>query len=83
LLAAAARLVTVGAGTETRFLLARNDLMIGDADVVVAVRDHSITRGGTVAALAFNGRRRPVITLDVVARRTSLDAGIGSDTPIL
>ncbi|MCX4094555.1 hypothetical protein [Nocardia sp. alder85J] len=56
---------------------------IGDADVVIAVRDRRITRGGTVATLAYNARRRPVITVDVTTRRTSIDTGTGSDLPAL
>ncbi|WP_067665655.1 NADAR family protein [Nocardia miyunensis] len=81
LLDAAARVVTVGTTAEKRFLFARNEILIGDADVVIAVRDRRITSGGTVAALAYNARRRPVITLDVITRRTSIDMGIGSDLP--
>jgi len=83
LLSVAARVVTLGASAEKRFLFARNEVMIGDADVVIAVRDRRITRGGTAAALEYNARRRPVITLDVLTRRTSIDIGIGSDLPML
>lgn len=82
LLDTAARVVTLGATAQKRFLFARNEILIGDADVIIAVRDRRITRGGTVAALAYNARRRPVITLDVITRRTSIDAGIGSDLPV-
>ena len=48
--------------------------MLSDADVVIAVRDPRITTGGTVAALRELAGRRQVITVDVVARTTTISA---------
>lgn len=68
------RRVTVGGRAAKTLLHERNALMLCDADVVIAVRDPEITAGGTVAALRDIGRRRPIITVDVVARRTTIAA---------
>ncbi|GAB2635311.1 hypothetical protein ABI214_25195 [Prescottella soli] len=49
--------------------------MLADSDVVISVRDPRITTGGTVAALREPAARRPVITIDVVARVTTIASG--------
>ncbi|GBF17426.1 hypothetical protein Br6_04832 [Rhodococcus sp. Br-6] len=74
LLALAHRQVMVGGRLEKRFFHDRNALMLADSDVVIAVRDPRISTGGTVSALRELGRRRPVITIDVAARATTIAA---------
>lgn len=74
LLALASRRVTVGGRPDKRFDHDRSALMLSDADVVVAVRDPRVTIGGTVAALRELAGRRRVITVDVVARSTTISA---------
>lgn len=66
------RRVMVGGRLEKRFFHDRNALMLADAEVVIAVRDPRITSGGTVAALRELAARRPVITIDVASRVTSI-----------
>ncbi|MDH6284035.1 NADAR family protein [Prescottella agglutinans] len=74
LLALAQRRVMVGGRPEKRFYHDRNALMLSDCDVTISVRDPRITTGGTVAALRELGARRPVITVDVAARTTTIAA---------
>lgn len=72
LLAAAQRTVTLGGRADNKFFHARNALMLNDADVVIAVRDRQVTSGGTVEALRALDGRRPVITVDITTRQTTL-----------
>ncbi|GEM_PF-1128531 len=74
LLALAARRVMVGGRPDKRFDHEASVLMLSDADVVIAVRDPRITTGSTVAALRELASRRQVITVDVVARTTTISA---------
>lgn len=74
LLALASRRVLVGGRPDKRFGHEASVLMLSDADVVIAVRDPRITTGGTVAALRELAGRRQVITVDVVARTTTISA---------
>ncbi|WP_181063638.1 NADAR family protein [Nocardia nova] len=68
----AERLVVVGDGYSNGNFDLRNELLIGDANVVVAVRDPAITRGGTVSALRRYCIGMPVITINVRTRRTTI-----------
>ncbi|MEU6191732.1 NADAR family protein [Nocardia sp. NPDC047038] len=68
------RLVLVADHADSRFFGARNQLLLGDAQAVVAVRDPRITRGGTVSALHRYCSGMPVITVDIVHRRTTIAA---------
>ncbi|NKS56209.1 hypothetical protein GS504_01095 [Rhodococcus hoagii] len=74
LLALAQRRVMVGGRPEKRSYHDRNALMLADSDVTISVRDPRIATGGTVAALRELGARRPVITVDVAARTTTIAA---------
>lgn len=76
----AARLVLVGRYADVRFFDLRNQLLLGDADAVVAVRDWRITRGGTVSALHRYSADMPVITVDVARRTTTLRAAYAFPT---
>lgn len=76
LLDLAARRVIVGGRPDKRFNHDRNALMMSDGDVIISVRDPRITTGGTVAALRELAARRPVITIDVESRVTSI---VGAD----
>ncbi|MBF6341272.1 DUF1768 domain-containing protein [Nocardia abscessus] len=67
-----ARLVVIGDHAATRFYDLRNQLLLGDADAIVAVRDPRITRGGTVSALHRYCTDMPVITVDLERRRTTI-----------
>lgn len=69
---AATKRWTLGTDYDVRLLHARNDGMIRDANLVIAVLDPSKTTGGTVSALKKIGTSLPVITLDIVARRVSI-----------
>lgn len=54
-----------------RFLHERNQGMVLDADVVVAVFDPMIRSGGTFATMGFAERHgKPIVACDVVARTT-------------
>ena len=64
----------VGGHSEKRFYHDRNALMLADSDIVISVRDPRITTGGTVAALCELAARRPVITVDVATRATTIAA---------
>ncbi|MFI9507154.1 NADAR domain-containing protein [Nocardia sp. NPDC052566] len=68
------RLVLVGEHAHKQHFDLRNDLMITDADAVVAVRDPEITSGGTVSALKRYCGGKPVIMIDVRNRRTTIHA---------
>ncbi|MGW5074370.1 hypothetical protein [Rhodococcus sp. NPDC004095] len=72
LLAIARRRVMVGGRPDKQVFRAHNALMLSDADVVIAVRDPRIPGGGTVAALRELAARRPVITIDVTTRVTTI-----------
>ncbi|WP_280455010.1 NADAR family protein [Nocardia brasiliensis] len=68
----AQRLVLVGGRAEISFFDLRNQLLLGDAEAIVAVRDPRITRGGTVSALRRYAAGTPVITVDPAHRTTTL-----------
>ncbi|WP_433574859.1 hypothetical protein [Nocardia brasiliensis] len=51
----------------------RNQLLLTDADVIVAVRDPRITRGGTVSALGRHATGIPLITVNVEQHTTTID----------
>ena len=72
LLAIAERRVMVGGRAGKQFFHDCNAMIFSDADVVVAVRDPRIATGGTVAALRELAARRPVVTIDVAARVTTI-----------
>ncbi|MFD8248150.1 NADAR family protein [Nocardia sp. NPDC059691] len=69
-----ARLVLVADHADRRFFGVRNQLLIGDAHAVVAVRDPRITAGGTVSALRRYCYGMPVITVDLARRTTTIAA---------
>jgi ribA/ribD-fused uncharacterized protein len=69
----AARVVTLGGGYDVRLLHARNDLMIRDADLLVAVWDPQVTTGGTASTVAkARAAGRPVVVVDVAAAATRI-----------
>lgn len=72
LLSSAQRRVMIGGRPDKKFFHDCTALMLADADVVVAVRDSRIIAGGTVVALRELASRRPVITVDVAARTTTI-----------
>ncbi|WP_051407386.1 SLOG family protein [Nocardia sp. CNY236] len=66
------RLVVVADRYENRFYADRNQLLIGDADAVIAVRDPEKRRGGTVSALRAYCPGMPVITVNVRDQKTTI-----------
>ncbi|RBO85153.1 NADAR family protein [Nocardia puris] len=72
IVAAAARLVLVSEQYDTCAFQLRNQLLLGDADAIIAVHDRRITQGGTVSALRSYAQGMPVITVDPATRTTTL-----------
>lgn len=71
----ASRVVTLGTDYNVRLLHARNDLMLRDADLVIAVTRPSLKTGGTASTIAkARAAALPLITVDLDAMRTSLNA---------
>lgn len=70
---AADREVVVGSRADAATFHARNDAMLNDADLVVAVADPNRSTGGTAATMRKAlGRGLPVVLVDVRGMRTSL-----------
>ncbi|WP_107657471.1 NADAR family protein [Nocardia suismassiliense] len=67
----AQRLVLVGGYPDSGFFDTRNQLLLTDADAIIAVRDPRITRGGTVSALARHCTSIPLITVNVAQHTTT------------
>lgn len=64
LMAEASRVVVAGEGRSVRLYHARNDAMLRDSDLVVAVRDPAVQVGGTVSVIRKAQRqRKPIITV--------------------
>lgn len=73
LLARAERTLTFGEDYDVGLLHARNEAMIRDADMVVAVYDPARKTGGTASALAKAAAAgKPTVLVDVVAGKTRL-----------
>lgn len=73
---AAARVVTLGSAYDVKLLHARNDLMLRDADLIIAVTRPSLTTGGTASTVAkARAAGRPLITVNLDTLHTSLSAG--------
>lgn len=69
----AQRLVLVGGYPDIGFFDTRNQLLLTDADAIVAVRDPRITRGGTVSALGRHCTGIPLITVNVALHTTTVN----------
>ncbi|WP_194838770.1 NADAR family protein [Nocardia sp. XZ_19_369] len=69
----AQRLVMVGSYPDVGFFDTRNQLLLTDADAVVAVRDPRITRGGTASALQRHATGMPLITVNVEQHTTTVN----------
>jgi len=69
----AEREVVLGDHYDVRLLHARNDAMLRDADLLIAVCDPRRTVGGTASTLKKARKAaKPIVIVDIVARRTSL-----------
>lgn len=72
LLAASARTVTLGSRYDVRLFHARNDLMIRDASLVLAIYDPERTTGGTVSTMRkARAARKPLLLMNVRDRSIS------------
>ncbi|XKH58548.1 DUF1273 domain-containing protein (plasmid) [Citricoccus nitrophenolicus] len=72
----ATREVVVGTVPNARTFHARNDAMLQDADLVVAVWDPTVTTGGTAATVAKARRRgMDIIIVDLAEARTRIERG--------
>jgi ribA/ribD-fused uncharacterized protein len=72
----AEREVVLGTGYDVRLLHARNDAMLRDSDLLIAVCDPSRTAGGTAATLEKARQAgKPVVVVDVSRRRTTHKRG--------
>lgn len=82
MLQVAERRLVLGTGYDVRLLHARNGFMIRDADLVVAVHDPAERTGGTASAVrAARAAGRPLVLVDVVGRRTTVEPGSGPVAP--
>lgn len=71
----AEREVILGTDYDVRLLHARNDLMIRDADLIVAVHHPAKTTGGTVSAIKKSlALGRPMLRMNVATREITLVA---------
>ena len=76
MLSVAQRTLVLGSGYDVRLLHARNDFMLRDADLMIAVLDPAKTTGGTVSAVAkARAAGQALVVVDVVAHRTHLELG--------
>ena len=76
LLSISKRTLVLGADYDVRLLHARNEFMIRDADMVIAVTDPAKTTGGTVSAMKkARAAGKTLVVVDVAARRTHLEYG--------
>ncbi|WP_051407440.1 NADAR family protein [Nocardia sp. CNY236] len=66
------RLVVIAEWYENRFYADRDQLLTGDADAVIVVRDPEKRCGGTVSALRTYCPDMPVITVDIRRRKTTI-----------
>ncbi|XBH22994.1 hypothetical protein V5R04_07225 [Jonesiaceae bacterium BS-20] len=67
----AAREVIVGRGTSARLFHARNDAMVRDSDLIIAVWNPAVTTGGTAATIKkVQAQGRPYVLVDITERRT-------------
>ncbi|GAA5091450.1 NADAR family protein [Nocardia iowensis] len=69
----AQRLVLVGPYPDVGFFDTRNQLLLTDADAIVAVHDPRITRGGTVSALGRHCTGIPLITVNLEQHTTTIN----------
>jgi hypothetical protein len=68
----AEREVVLGTSYDVRLLHARNDAMLRDSDLLIAVCDPLRTVGGTAATLKKARKAgKPIIIVDIAARRTT------------
>lgn len=78
LLGVADRTLVLGAGYDVRLLHARNQFMVRDADMVIAVWDPGKTTGGTAAAVKeARATGTPLVIVDVAERRTRIERRAG------
>lgn len=74
LVGAAQRTLVLGAGYDVRLLHARNDFMLRDADLMIAVLDPAKTTGGTVSVVAkARAAGQSLVVVDVAARKVRLE----------
>lgn len=72
----ASREVVLGQHYDVRLLFARNDLLLQDSDVLLAVLRSDKTGGGTVSAVRkARSRNHPMIRVDPVLRTVTLERG--------
>lgn len=71
--ARAARELVLATNYDVRLLHARNEYMIRDADVLIAIHDPAKTTGGTASAISkARSSGKTLILTDVVSRRTAI-----------
>lgn len=76
--ARAGRVLTLGEEYDVRLLHARNDLMLRDADLLIAVRRPSKTTGGTASTVTkARAAGLPIITVDLDAFTTRISRSAG------
>jgi len=81
LLDRAARTLVLGDGYDVRLLHARNDYMLRDADLMIAVLDPAKTTGGTVSAVKkARAAGQALVVVNVVARRTHIERPVLAGT---
>lgn len=73
LCAASSRHIVIGNRPSNTAFDQRNQLMLTDADALIAVRDPNRRSGGTVNALTRHLSGIPVITVDIRHRRTTIN----------
>lgn len=74
LLSAAERTLVLGTAYDVRLLHSRNEFMLRDADLVIAVHDPAKTTGGTASTVRkARASGKILVLVDVAARRTRIE----------
>jgi uncharacterized phage-like protein YoqJ len=74
MLSVANRTLVLGAEYDVRLLHARNDFMLRDADLVIAVMDPAKTTGGTASVVKkARAAGQAMVTVDVATRKVRLE----------
>ena len=75
----ASRRVILAEGYDVRLLHARNDAMIRDADVIIAVHDPDKSTGGTASAVRkASACGKTIVSVNIAAGRTSIRRPVGA-----
>lgn len=79
LLDVATRHVVLGESYDVRLLHSRNDFMLRDCDLLIAVHDPARTGGGTASTLAkARAQGTTIVLVDVAAERTTIERPLAS-----